>query len=118
MHIEFTLHLWEIVLASALILPPAFVYYIKMSQTYKEFGLPAKLLLCWPLPFVGLVDVVFNIFFGTLWYLSIPLRYGITFSQQTCYWYSQTTGWRLNAATDVKRQLDKIDATHIHKLAR
>ena len=116
MVITFTIHWWEIVVASPWLMLVGFTMYAGCLNAWHP-DLPnwVKAFLLPPLLVFGAFDVAFNIVIGTpLFLFEPPFIHGNTFSQRCCYWFNQKdAGWKNEVANFFAWLLNKFNPNHI-----
>jgi hypothetical protein len=70
-----------------------FVFYAGALQAWDRALIGQKIILAPPLVFFGLLDVVFNVTFGTIMFLELPSFHLITFSKR-CEFHMADNNWR------------------------
>ena len=100
--------LWVALFAYALLL--GFLAYAAAKHAWWRLKIGIKLLLVPAFLFFGVLDVAFNLTFGSLLFLDVPRE--LTFSQR-CSRHLYDLGWRGRVAGAFSVPLNAIDPGHI-----
>jgi hypothetical protein len=98
----------------SLLLFYGFVFYAGCVQAWPRLLIAVKILLLPPVIFFGLLDIVFNITFGTLMFLELPSFHLITFSKR-CEHHMGENNWRGSIANAYCFLLNSVIPEHCQK---
>ena len=89
-----------------------FFMYGSAIQAWNRLKIAFKILIAPVVIIFGIMDVGFNVVFGSIMFLEPPFIHGITFSQRCCHWYI-LSGWRSSLAGAWSVPLNEIVPNHI-----
>lgn len=115
MNITIHVNLWYVLALLPSLVAAGFPAYAGILRAWDMFSIPEKLFygLFVILPF-GILDILLNITWGSLYYWDWPFLHGWTFSQRSCYWIHRPGDFvRYRKAQAVARQLNKVIPGHI-----
>lgn len=111
--INFTIHWWELLIASPFLMLWGFLFYAAMIESWRGMKWFVWVPCIPPILLFGLLDVIFNIAIGSLLYLELPFLHGLTFSQRCCYWFNEKESYRVGMAQWWASILNEISPGHI-----